>query len=60
MSNTKPIPTDKFGNIYYGPRTLKEARDILNNTSITLKEMVDLLTDHGFSGIAARIRKQYL
>lgn len=29
MSNTQTIPTDRRGNVYYGPRTVAEAREIV-------------------------------
>ena len=58
MSNTRILPTDKNGNVYYGPRTMKQAAQQIEEGRPPA-QMAEMMEDAGFSGIANRIRKQY-
>jgi len=58
MSNTRILPTDKNGNVYYGPRTMKEAEEQIEEGRPPA-EMAEMMEDAGFTGIANRIRKEY-
>lgn len=65
---TRTLPTDKHGNVYYGPRTVNHAHDyvtdILNNEAETkvadcISDLCQRMESAGYTGIAARIRKAY-
>jgi len=66
--NTTLIPTDKNGNVYYGPKTLKQARATIDSMDTTEgvfyddphhndKEVCANLVRAGYVGIARRIAK---
>ena len=64
MSNcpTQIIPTDRHGNVYYGPRTLRQCEVIIEATSLDYQEirgMVQQLREAGYTGVAARLAKRY-
>jgi len=68
---TKTIPTDKRGNVYYGPRTYAAASETIDAISESLRYQYELPTTEaarriasvmdaaGYSGIANRIRKEW-
>ena len=68
---TKAIPTDKRGNVYYGPRTYAAASETIDEISESLRYQYELPTTEaarriasvmdaaGYSGIANRIRKEW-
>lgn len=58
MSNTQIIPTDKYGNVYYGPTTFAKAEEQIQDGR-PADETADMLEDAGYIGIARRIRKAY-
>ena len=58
MKMTRILPTDKNGNVYYGPRTMKEAEDQIADGR-PAKEIAQTMEDAGFVGIARKIRKEY-
>lgn len=55
---TRIIPTDKKGNVYYGPRTIKEAEEQIEAGADVTKVIQDV-KEAGFKGIAARLTKSY-
>jgi len=71
MSMTRTIPTDKRGNVYYGPRTYAAACETIDEISESLRYQYELPTKEaarrianvmdaaGYSGIARRIRKEW-
>jgi len=68
---TKTIPTDKRGNVYYGPRTYAEASETIVAISESLRYQHELPTEEaarrianvmdaaGYAGIANRIRREW-
>ena len=58
MSNTTPLPTDRNGQIYYGPKTYAEAEAQIRDGR-PASEMADMMEGAGYTGIAARIRREY-
>ena len=60
---TQHLPVDKHGNVYYGPRTFREATIQIfgeNGESLTKRETLDFadnIESAGYSGVAARVRK---
>jgi hypothetical protein len=68
MSNTKILPTDKHGNVYYGPTTLATAENMVQNMANNIAgiskddaahKVACMLHNAGYTGIAARLRKAY-
>lgn len=64
-SFTQRIPTDKYGQSYRGPKTYKSAMARINDLvedgmefPSAAKSTIELLEDHGYTGVAKRIRKQ--
>ena len=41
---TRIIPTDKYGNVYYGPTTFAEAQEQIDDGR-PVEEMIDMLRD---------------
>ncbi len=58
MSMTQILPTDKFGSVYYGPTTFAEAQEQINDGR-PAQEMVEMLRDAGYTGVADRIAKYH-
>ena len=60
---TKSIPTDRHGNVYYGPRTYAEAEEVLQyeteNLRTAAEEVAAMMDRAGFSRAAARVRREY-
>ena len=57
--STKIIPTNKKGEIYYGPRTHAEAIAIIRDNQAPAQAVHDALKRGGWTGVAARIAKEY-
>lgn len=62
--STQIIPTDKNGNVYYGPRTLKQADQMIEDMREDGVEnagakMADKLKEAGFARLSALVRKKY-
>lgn len=63
---TRTLPTDKHGNVYYGPRTCAEA-DALIATMIdqgstpraAASRVADMVGDAGFAGVRRHIVRGY-
>ena len=74
MRNVRTLPIDKFGRVYHGPRTFAEATfkidEMLAFGTDQIGEpipLVEILNDvvaeverAGYTGVATRIRKQYI
>lgn len=66
---TKTLPTDKHGQIYRGPRTWKQveaiSEAIFDNADqrwqarIECRRLRDMLTEHGYTGLARRLTTTY-
>lgn len=71
MSMTTTLPTDKHGNVYYGPRTYAAASEMIDAISDSLRYQYELPTTEaarriagvmdaaGYTGVARRIRKEW-
>jgi len=53
------LPADRYGNIYYGPRTFKEVKAIVDQDAATPRKMYELLKGAGLAGVAGKIKKYY-
>jgi hypothetical protein len=58
MNNTKTLPTDKNGNVYYGPRTMAGAKEQIQEGR-PAADVANMMEAAGHTGIARRIRKEY-
>ena len=56
---TQEIPTDRHGNIYYGPTTTREAEELIQTGDVSASEVTERLVTAGYLGVAARVRKIY-
>ena len=59
---TQVIPTDRHGNIYYGPTTTREANEIIRKCYLDRDEVrlvVAGLKSAGHPGVAARVAKMH-
>jgi len=57
--NTIYLPTDKYGNVYRGPKTYKEAVEAIFDYEADPKCVADMMERAGYNRIAARIRKEW-
>lgn len=55
---TKTIPTDRHGNVYYGPTTLAGAMQQIQDGR-PAAEMAGMMDRAGYPGIARSIRVKY-
>ena len=57
------LPTDKFGSVYYGPKTYKEAKaraeQMLREGWNCIPGLVGMLKQAGYTGVANRIQKEF-
>jgi hypothetical protein len=66
MEMTAYLPTDKHGDIYYGPRTFREAKEIIDQEHIgsprrnSARDIARRMSAAGYERIAARIRREYV
>lgn len=58
MKNTQIIPTDKDGNVYYGPTTFSGAEEQII-AGRPAAETANMMEAAGYVGVARRIRKEY-
>ena len=56
--NTKNLPTDKNGNVYYGPTTYEAAVSQIDEGA-TPEKVAEMMAGAGYTGIAAKIRSEY-
>lgn len=59
MSFTQILPTDKYGAVYYGPKTMREAERQIDDDGAPAQEVADSLRSAGYTGLADRIQKRY-
>jgi len=57
--STKIIPTDKNGNVYYGPTTFADAESRIHDLDLDPAQVANDMEQAGFRRIAARIRKEW-
>jgi hypothetical protein len=55
MNMTRILPTDKYGEVYYGPTTFAEAQELINDGA-PVNEIYDMLRHAGYTGVANRIQ----
>lgn len=55
---TKTLPTDKHGQVYYGPKTYAAAEQQIKEGR-PAQEVADMLDAAGYTGLARRIRAEY-
>jgi len=58
MMSTKIIPTDKYGSVYYGPRTFGQAVEQID-AGRPWPQVATMVADAGYDGVARRIRREY-
>lgn len=58
MSFTQILPTDKYGAVYYGPTTMRDAERQIDDGA-PAQEVADSLRSAGYTGLADRIMKRY-
>ena len=56
---TKILPTDKNGNVYYGPTTYEAAMTQIDEGR-TPESVASMMADAGYAQIAAKIRSEYV
>ncbi len=61
MTTTRPLPTDKHGNVYYGPRTFREAKNQIDHmhTAEEISDCAYMIERAGYTGVARRIRRHF-
>lgn len=57
--HTRILPTDKRGNVYYGPKTVAHAKDAIRNMDAEPAKVVADLRKAGYSRVATLIAKEY-
>ena len=72
MANTRTIPTNKKGQVYYGPKTLKEAIEQINEMRPSPEysgqtgyrqaavDVADMMEEAGYHRIATIIKLDYV
>lgn len=58
MKMTRTLPTDKYGRVYYGPKTYADAVAAIRHETPTATVVHDL-RDAGFKRIARRIERNF-
>lgn len=57
---THILPTDRNGNIYYGPRTYAQAKEVMSQDDCPLaEEVVKMMWRAGFRMAAQRLANEY-
>lgn len=59
MKMISTLPTDKFGDVYYGPKTFAAAEQCIDDGARTARDVAEMLDDAGYTGVAARVRREY-
>ena len=59
MKMTRILPTDKSGNVYYGPKTVAEAKMAIRDMDAAPAKVVADLRKAGYARVAALIAKEY-
>jgi hypothetical protein len=58
MKMVKILPTNKFGQVYYGPKTVKEAECQIQDGAKP-QDVAETLAENGYRGVSQRILKKY-
>ena len=64
--STQIIPTDKYGNVYYGPKTFDKAMEDVNRYfdesglewAAAVDKVADMLENHGYANVAKKVRAE--
>lgn len=56
---TRILPTDKRGNVYYGPKTVAAAESLIRDMDASTTNVVRDLRAGGYTRVAAIIAKKY-
>jgi hypothetical protein len=64
---TRALPTDRNGNVCYGPRTFAQAESAIDElarqpeitTAAAARKIHDRLVEAGFAKVAARVAREY-
>ena len=56
---TRTLPTNKRGEVYYGPQSVAEAVNASRNLGADPEQVVQDMRDNGYTGAAARVAKQF-
>lgn len=59
MKMIRIIPTDKYGKIYYGPKTYAQCVAAIQSGDLLPAAAVVDLESAGFIGVARRVRKDF-
>lgn len=59
--STQIIPTDKNGNIYYGPTSFKQCEALIDeiDSPLTAKQVADMMDAAGYTAVASKVRRAY-
>lgn len=58
MEMTRTLPTDRNGNVYYGPKTFAAAQAQIAEGADATK-VADMMERAGYRAVAAKVRKHY-
>ena len=56
---TTPLPVNKHGEIYYGPKTYAEAENLLSSGKCEMNAVVNMLKHSGYDRVATAIIDNY-
>lgn len=64
MKMIRTLPTDKFGNVYYGPKTFKEGKKQIEEFNaqhwMSPRVTIDMMREAGYVNAANRLTKEFL
>jgi hypothetical protein len=64
MKMIRILPTDKFGKVYYGPKTFaegeKQIKELNDDHWMSPRVVVDMMREAGYVVVANRLAKKYL
>lgn len=61
--STQTLPTNRKNEIHYGPKTLKEAKQLIGSSDLSaveIRQLISKMKDAGYGRAAAAVRKEYL
>lgn len=59
---TQTLPTNRKNELYYGPKTLAEAKRLINGSDLSAAEIRDLIErmqEAGYTRAASAVRREY-
>jgi len=59
MKMTRTLPTDKSGNVYYGPKTVKQGEAAIRDMDADPTKVVADMRKAGYARAASMLAKQY-